>query len=344
MQFKNVVLEAYAYENPTQFLSSEEIEHELSHLYERLKISTGRFEFMTGIKSRGLFPIGTPPSSIATAAGKKALINIDPKSIDLLIHSGVCRDFLEPATASVVHQNLGLSPHAQIMDVSNACLGFLNSIVIAGSMIESGLIKRALIVTGENAGPLLKATLHKLKTDPEINRKNLKKYFANLTIGSAGIAMVISHKDLAPHAPEFLGGSAMTDSSANHLCRGDGNTHELMMETDSEELMYQGIKLCKNNFAKLKSLCEIGDEKISMVLTHQVGSTHERLSLENIQMQNKKSFRTYTEYGNTGSAALPLTLIKSIEAKQVQNDDLIALLGIGSGLSSIMLFLKWKQI
>ena len=34
---------------------------------------------------------------------------IDPQQVDLVIHTGVCRDALEPATASVIHANCGLS-------------------------------------------------------------------------------------------------------------------------------------------------------------------------------------------------------------------------------------------
>ena len=39
-----------------------------------------------------------------------------------------------------------------------------------------------------------------------------------------------------------------TDSSANVLCQGDGDTTSLMMETDSEELMQAGVKLAKQTF------------------------------------------------------------------------------------------------
>lgn len=345
MKFNNVVIESIGVALPELYKSSEELENELHHLYEKLKISTGRLELMTGIKSRGYWEPKTPPSSISTLAALDALSNVSFKreDIDLLIHSGVCRDFLEPATASVIHDALKLSPKAQIFDLSNACLGFLNAIVVAGNMIEAGMIKRALIVTGENSGPLIKQTLHKLLTDESINRKTLKKYFANLTIGSAGVAMVISHKSLAPLAPEVLGASALTDSTANKLCRGDGNTGELMMETDSEELMHHGLKLAKENFELFKEELKLDQSSIDVVLTHQVGSAHEKLSLESVGLDSHRTYRTYPEFGNTGSAALPLTLALAAKNKQLNHLDTMALLGIGSGLSSIMLGIKWKQ-
>ncbi len=345
MIFNNLVIEAYGIANPPIVKTSEDIENEISKIYEKFKLSNGRLELMTGIRERRFYELGMAPSSISTIAAENLFekFSIDRESIELLIHSGVCRDFLEPATASVIHQNLNLSPLCQIFDLSNACLGFLNSITMAGNLIENKVIKRALIVTGENGYPLIHETLKRINNDTNIDKKTLKKYFANLTIGSAGVAFVLTHKDYAPNAPQILGGSTMTDSSANHLCRGDGNTHGLMMETDSEELMHKGLELAKNNFNYFLKNLNINLSDIHGVLTHQVGSAHEKLSLESVNLQDKKTYRTYPTFGNTGSAALPLTIVRAMEENIFSNNDLIALLGIGSGLSSIMLGLKWKK-
>ncbi len=346
MKFNHAIITGMAIEFPKIKKTSLSLEEDLIGLYDRLKVSPGRLELMTGIIERGLWEPGTPPSSISSAAGKKALENaqMNPHEIDLLIHCGVCRDFLEPATASVIHQNLKLKAECQIFDLSNACLGFLNGIVVASQMIETGMIKNALIVTGENSGPLIKQTIHKLTTDPNITRKDLKKYFANLTIGSAGAGMVLSHKDHAKKTgPQIIGGSILTDSDANHLCRGDGNIHDLTMETDSEELMHYGLKLAKNNFDLILNNLNITRENIHAVLTHQVGIAHEKLSLESVGLEHLKTHKTYPLYGNTGSAALPVTLIDGAQKNLFLDNEFIALLGIGSGLSSIMLGVSWKQ-
>ena len=83
---------------------------------------------MTGIKERRFWPQAMLASQASALAGKKAMAaaKVGPADIDLLIHSSVCRDRLEPSTAAYVHGLLGLGPQAQIMDISNACLGFLN--------------------------------------------------------------------------------------------------------------------------------------------------------------------------------------------------------------------------
>ncbi|MEA9358614.1 3-oxoacyl-ACP synthase III [Bacteriovorax sp. PP10] len=343
MKFKNVVIESFGYDLSDKKVSSSDIETRLESLYTKLKLPEGRLELMTGISERRMWEPGTKPSDLSTAAAKKCLAKskIKASDVDLLIHASVCRDFLEPATASVVHANLGLSRSAMIFDLSNACLGVINAIVVAGNMIESGQIKTALIVSGENGGPLLENTVDELLNNPKIDRKNIKKYIANLTIGSAATAIMITHKDLSPDSPSVLGGAVETDSSANHLCRGDGNTHSLVMETDSEELLKYGVALGQSTWQKARSNLGWENKNVDFVLTHQVGTAHEKLSLESLELNKIKTFRTYPFLGNTGSSALPITLMMADEQGLINKGENIALLGIGSGLSSIMLGVKW---
>jgi 3-oxoacyl-[acyl-carrier-protein] synthase III len=343
MKFKNIVIESFGYAISDDLMTSAMIEERLAPLYEKLKLPEGRLELMTGIESRRVWPLGTKPSDLSTMAAEKLFLKSKiPKSdVDIVIHASVCRDFLEPATASVVHANLGLSKKAMIFDLSNACLGVINAIVVAGNMIENGQIKTALIVSGENGGPLLESTIKELLTNPNIDRKTIKKYIANLTIGSAATALLITHRDLSPDSPSILGGAALTDSSANHLCRGDGNTHSLVMETDSEELLKYGVILARATWLDLLSELNWNNNTPDLVITHQVGTAHEKLSLESLELTHIKTYKTYPFLGNTGSSALPITMMMAAELGVVKKGDKIALLGIGSGLSSIMLGVQW---
>lgn len=342
-EFKNTVIHSLTSYLPETRLSSEAIEQKLSPIYERLKLPQGRLELMTGIKERRFWENGTRPSTLSSNAAKKLIEdhNIDKSQIDLLIHGSVCRDFLEPSTASVVHANLELSPNCQIFDLSNACLGVLSSINVAANMIESGAIKSALIVSGENGGPLIHQTIKFLNENTELSRKDIKKYIANLTIGSAAFAMLLTHKDIAPESPQLKFIQSRTDSSANVLCQGDGDTSSLMMETDSEELMQAGVKLAKENFELF--LKNIGWQRsdINYAIGHQVGSAHESLMQETLKIKEIPTHSTYEYLGNTGSAACPVTLADLIQQKDIPKGSKVALLGIGSGLSSQMIGVQW---
>ena len=129
MNFSQVVIEGMAYSLPKDIVTSADIEDRLHPLYNRLKLPAGRLELMTGITERRLWASNFKPSQASAEAGNKLLkTGINPNEVDLLIHCSVCRDRLEPATASYVHRLMGLGPKTQILDISNACLGFLNAL------------------------------------------------------------------------------------------------------------------------------------------------------------------------------------------------------------------------
>ena len=157
---KNVFIRELAYVLPEQEMSSAEIEDKLFGLYKKFNLHPGRLEFMTGVRSRRLWPIQKKASDIATLAAKKLLAKFPQKErIDLLIHASVCRDYLEPATASFVHRNLSLSKNCGFMDLSNACLGILDALALAAHLIEGKVIRNALVVGGENSAGVLSNTI-----------------------------------------------------------------------------------------------------------------------------------------------------------------------------------------
>jgi 3-oxoacyl-[acyl-carrier-protein] synthase-3 len=343
MKFKNVVISSFAYHLPDQIMTSEEIEDRLAPLYQRLKLPCGRIELMTGIKERRFWPPGTRPSDLSTQAARNLFEKkiVKPENIDLLIHASVCRDFLEPPTSSIVHHNLGLRPETIIFDLSNACLGVMSSIVVAANMIENNVIKHALIVSGENGSPLLLQTIEQLLKDDNLTRKSIKKYIANLTIGSAAVAYTVSHKDYVNGGHLLLGGASLADSSANVLCHGDGNTTSLMMETDSEELMQSGVALAKETWEETKRELGWTNKDVDCFVGHQVGVAHETFLKQTLKLEDCPTFTTYEYLGNTGASALPITLNIFDEQKGIPRGSNVGLLGIGSGLNSIMLGVKW---
>ncbi|MFP4282821.1 MAG: 3-oxoacyl-ACP synthase III [Opitutales bacterium] len=340
MRFEHVRLVAAGTVLPPRRVTSEEIEQRLAPLYERLRLPLGRLELMTGIRERRFWDGPQKPSVASAEAGRKALEawGGDPASIELLAHCGVCRDRLEPATAAYVHGLLGLAPGCQVFDVSNACLGFLNALALAGGLIESGQIRRALLVSGEDGWPLLERTLRTLLTR-DLTRKTIKPYFANLTIGAGAVAWIVTHADDAPaDALRLVGGTVETDSSANELCQGDSTPgSELEMLTEAEALLEAGLGVAARNWERFTAQLGWDVASLAQTICHQVGRSHQRQLLARLGLDPARDFTTYETLGNIGSVSLPLTLVQAIEAGALGPGERAALLGIGSGLSSIMM-------
>ncbi|MDX2108716.1 MAG: 3-oxoacyl-ACP synthase III [Verrucomicrobiota bacterium] len=344
MKFSKVKIAALAGVWPPLGLSSDAIEERLAALYDRLKLPRGRLELMTGIRERRFWPGSVKPSQIAAEAGAAVLKKhpVDLADIDLLIHCGVCRDRLEPATAAYVHQWLKLPGRTQILDISNACLGFLSALVLVAGMIEGGQIRRALLVSGEDGKPLLEHTIRQLLM-PYHDRQSIKPLFANLTIGAGAVAAIIEHTDLSPNVRglQLVTATNETDSSHNSLCQGGTTGADgLEMLTDSEALLEAGLNVAERCWIRFQEECAWTAQSLDRVICHQVGRAHQKRLLERLGIAPDKDYITYDQLGNTGSVALPITLAAAMDAGAVKAGDRVALLGIGSGLSSLMIALN----
>ena len=344
MRFENVCLESLAVALPDESWTSAEIEERLRPLYERLNLPFGRLELMTGIRERRVWPSGTRPSAASAAAGRAVLARsaLRAEQVELFIHSAVCRDMLEPATASFAHRKIGLPARAQIFDVSNACLGFANSLTVAAGLIESGQIGCALIVAGESGRPLVEHTVRTLLERP-LSRNGIKPYFANLTIGSGAVAGVVCHRSLVRGRPHrLIGGVARAATRHSELCQGDtADAFSLAMQTDSEQLLIAGVELARETWADFKGATGWDEAGIDNFIGHQVGSVHRRKVYEALGLDLAKDFSTFETLGNMGSVSLPATLAAAVEAGAVRDGHKVALFGIGSGLNCLMLGLEW---
>ncbi len=344
MRFRHACIESLTAVLPEEIWTSTQIEERLRPVYERLKLPFGRLELMTGIKERRMWASGTRPSAASAAAGKAVLKQsaIRPEQIEAFIHAAVSRDMLEPATAAFAHHQIGLGPRAQIFDLSNACLGFLNGLVTLGAMIDAGQIRCGMVVAGENGRPLVEQTLAQLLAT-SLNRNEIKPFFANLTIGSGAVAAIVCHEDLLPAGPKhrMLAGACLAATEHSQLCQGDTAGGGLQMQTDSEQLLLAGVAVAMDTWKLFEEETGWTRTTPERIICHQVGSTHRRKLYETVGLDLAKDFSTFGTLGNTGSAALPTALALAVAEGAVKAGDKVALLGIGSGINSLMLAVEW---
>lgn len=349
MKYQHVRFQGFGYELPPEVITSEDIEERLAPVYNKLKLPQGRLELMSGIKERRFWPKGTRPSDGAVLAGEKAIAasGIPASELDCLIFTSVSRDMMEPATASFVHNQLGLPERCLVFDISNACLGFLDGMIFLANMIELGQVKCGLLVAGETAEGLLESTIQSLLADSSLTRKTIKYSFASLTIGSGAVALVMTHEKYSEGSQKFIGGSYRANTRHNDLCQGgqsdtpnDGRS-SILMATDSEELMKQGIETARATWTDFLAELDWQSENIDVLFCHQVGSAHARLLFENLELDPVKNFETLPLMGNTGSVSAPVTMAIGIEQGIFRKGQRAALLGIGSGINCLMLGVEW---
>jgi 3-oxoacyl-[acyl-carrier-protein] synthase III len=349
MQYRHVCLEACGYTLPPEIVTSSEVERRLAPLYARLKLPEGRLELMTGIRERRFWPRGTRPSDVSIASGFRAIeaAGVDAKRIGALVHGSVCRDHLEPATAARVHHQLGLPRECVIYDVSNACLGVLNGVLQVANMIELGQIEAGLVVGSEGSRQLVETTIDALNNDLSLTRQSIKQAVASLTIGSASCAILLTHRDISRTGNRLTAAAARAHTQHHLLCHsGDdeaGVGMSPLMSTDSETLMHEGIATGAATFERFLADSGWSRGEIDKTFCHQVGAGHRKLMLDSLGLTTERDFTTLEWLGNTGSAALPITLARGLESGFAGAGDKLALLGIGSGINCLMLAVEWQK-
>ena len=350
MHYQHVCLESLGYALPEEVITSDEIECRLEPLYRRLRLPEGRLELMSGIRERRLWPRGARPSDGSIESGRRALAaaGVDPGEIGCLIHGSVCRDQLEPATACRVHDALDLPEACLVYDVSNACLGLLNGMVQIANLIEQGQIRAGLVVGTEDSRALLEGTIDALNRDESLTRDRIKSAFASLTIGSASAAALLVHNDLSRTGNRLCAVAARAHTKHYALCQGDhaadvDGAAQMLMQTDSERLLQEGLNTGVATFADFLAASGWSREQIHKTICHQITGTHRRMMLESLGLTVERDYATFPWLGNTGSVALPITLALAVETGFIQSQEHVALLGIGSGINSLMLAVDWQR-
>jgi 3-oxoacyl-[acyl-carrier-protein] synthase-3 len=207
------------------------------------------------------------------------------------------------------------------------------------NMIELGQIRAGLIVGTEDGRSLVETTIDRLNADTNIDRRSIKQFVASLTIGSGSVAVVVCDRAISRRRHRVLGAAALANTEEHGLCQSEGM--ETFMRTDSEQLMLAGVETGRRTFELF--LKEIGWSRgdISKTICHQVGAAHRKLLFETLELSEALDFGTFETLGNTGAAALPLTMAMAADAGQLHAGDRIAMLGIGSGINCQMIGVQW---
>ncbi len=332
-EFQDIGVVSLARVEAPEVVTSAHIDLLLEPFFSRGGARPGLLEHMAGVYERRQWPEGFTFAQASAAAGALALARagVDPSHIGLLIDSSVCRARLEPSTAVTVHHMLGLSPSCMNYDISNACLGFLNGMHLAGLMIESGQIDYALVVDGEGTREIQGNTIERLNEHGQ-GSEDFSENFASLTLGSGAAAMVLGRQTDNPGSHSVVGGFFRAESRHHELCVGSLEH----MSTDARALLDAGTDLAKLAWDHAEKSRWMDMDRY---ILHQVSTVHTAAMIDVLGIDAEKAPLTFPYYGNIGPAAIPFTLAHT--ADSLNEGDRVLCLGIGSGLNAGVLELVW---
>ncbi len=220
MRYSRVQMESIGYQLAPVVVTSYELEERLSPLYDTLHIAPGQLEALTGISERRWWEEGHVLSDGAANAARRAMqqSNVEPKDIEALVYTGVCRENFEPATACAVAAQLDISTDANVYDISNACLGVLNGIIDIANRIELKQIRAGMVVSCETSREIVEIVIERMLKDQSMD--TFTHSLATLTGGSGAVAVLLTDGSFDnPYTHRLRG--AVTKAAPEHhrLCR-----------------------------------------------------------------------------------------------------------------------------
>lgn len=307
----------------------------------------------TGVIEKREAEEGVTATDMCIAAAKPLIESLewDPKSIDALILMTTLPDYIMPASAHRAQHELGLDNRCLVFDMTLGCSGFTHGMIVFNSLVESGLIKRGLLLCGEMTSDRFRPRLAKA-----VQRTDLANA---LLFGDAGTATAVTAGDPQVRATSF----GADGSGVEHIIvpGGLGKSYwspELFERVADEEgnerrpidLILEGPKILTFTMKRvppmLTELCEGAGwdkDEIDIYALHQANKFMLTFLARKMKIDKAKVPFSIEKFGNTSSASIPLTMITRCQAR-LQQRTKWAMMGFGVGLSWSGLMMETDEI
>lgn len=336
---RNTVIESLGVYLPSEIASTRDVIAGCSKISRLQRSSATRIEKILGIKRRRLAADTEPASEMAMKAIQNCIeaSRCQPSEIDLLLYCSISRYSAPKIYVSEPAISLALTAqfpfrNALAMDISNGCAGMFTAINIADSLIKSGLIRTALIVSGEHITDLMKTAQKETSGygDPR---------FACLTLGDAAAALILKEgsSNVGFHSIELY-----TVAQFSECCIGKPTsaTHGgVIMYTESAKLFSVAENYVIPDVVRALQALDWGKEELDHIISHQtaqgaIDTLYEvnRLSGKEV-LHNGNVINNLSERGNTASTSHFVALWDNIQSGRINSGDRMLFAVQGSGMT-----------
>jgi 3-oxoacyl-[acyl-carrier-protein] synthase-3 len=276
---------------------------------------------------------GQTAGDLCLAAARKVIQDLHwaPASIDGVFMVTQTPDHLMPATACIIHRELGLKSQCLAFDIGMGCSGYVYGLWTASQFIATGSCKRVLLLAGDTISRLL---------SPNDNS-------VSVLFGDAGSATALEFESGASPIA-FVGGS--DGSGAADLIVPAGGFRLPLEEGDrtvpesdcrsSADLYMDGVSVLNFVLKRIptllnETLVERGWEArdVELLLMHQANAFILRNLAKRLKMSDRLSLNI-NKYGNTSMASLPLLIADEVSERLMSSTKVKTVMaGFGVGYS-----------
>jgi len=280
----------------------------------------------TGIKERRIADEATHSSDMAVEACRLALEMADcsREEIEMIILGTVTPDYRLPSTACVVQEKLGL-PNAVAYDIVAACTGFMTGLSIGRSFIETGAMKKILVVGVEKLSAIT----------------NYEDRSTCVLFGDGGGAAVLSAED-GDHG--VLSTFLKSDGNLREWLwiPSGGTVNPFVPGNDpkgSDKIVMHGSDIFKVAVREMAAaaktaleMAEVSPEQITLLIPHQANIRIIDAVVKRLKVDREKIFLNIEKYGNTSAASIPIALDEANRQGLLNKGDHVLMVAFGGGL------------
>jgi 3-oxoacyl-[acyl-carrier-protein] synthase-3 len=235
-------------------------------------------------------------------------------------------DYLFPSTASGVCDRLGI--RAASFDLMAGCTGFIYGLAQACALIESGMARNVLVLSGE---VLTKFTDY---TDRS----------TCVLFGDGGGAALVGSGD-PDETTGFLGFELGTDGSGGDQllipgggarrpsCAPDYARGEAFIQMNGREVFKFATRAMVDSATALLDRLEMGIGEIDLLVAHQANLRIIDHAVKRLGIDPDRVYNNVDRMGNTSSASIPIALAEAEAVGKLQPGALLLLVGFGAGLT-----------
>lgn len=265
-----------------------------------------------GVERRRALKKGQTCGDLAYEAANKLLkvLKWDRNSIDLLVFCSPDRDYIIPDTACILQGRLGLPKSTMAFDMTLGCTGWVYSMATICSLLSSGCLKRALLLTG-NMGSYECAytdkTAYPLFSDSgtatalEYDHNALPMFWHLGTDGS-------NYKDII--IQDGGARNRVNDKSLELIEYGSNiKRTRLHMEMNGMNVFSFALKVAPETVDCLLEFCKKTKDEIDNYFFHQANLYMVNKIIKKMHLDTNKTPFSLRNFGNTGASSIPLTMV-----------------------------------
>lgn len=282
----------------------------------------------TGIRERRIVDDGVTLVDLATEAVAHALqrASLAPTDLDALILATMTPEMTCPACAPRVVSQLGAAP-AGAFDVSAACSGFVYSLNLAYTMVQSGFYRTVAVVGAETMSRVI----------------NWKDRNTCVLFGDAASAAILTATDDASQG--CLHQIMHSDASVWHELyvprqmsdisdRGAPFNGQLgTMQMNGREVYKFAVHTVQATIENALNALGLKPDDLAMIIPHQSNARIMESARDKLGLAPEKMYINIDRYGNTSAASAGLCLHELHEAGRLKKGDLVLFTAMGGGMT-----------